>query len=94
MKKKEFAIQLNKFKKEDLIEVEWIDAASLAIDWTRRAEFDWAKELNEVAYINSIGYLYDYNDKFVLLSQNISKDTIAHIIAIPSGMVEKVRKLK
>lgn len=78
----------------DAIIVDWLDACSMAGEWTEKEDFDPALEIESHAYVNSIGFLFKTLDKGVVIVQSISDSTISEAIFIPFGMIIEIRKLE
>jgi hypothetical protein len=84
-------------KKRKLVEVLWVDAHSSAANvWQDVATFN--TETNHVALCQSVGYVWsDTPERIVLVaSVHVSEADVSQVsgtIAIPRGMVRKVRVL-
>ena len=80
-----------KLRKDDLIEVDWIDAHG---DAAWKSEDDARKTPPEV-YVRSVGYYLRSSPELIFMSQTISKerkgDRDQHVI--PRGTIKKIKKL-
>ncbi len=83
-----------KFSRGEKVHVDWLDACSVAIEWTDKKDYQWTKDVYEHAEVESIGFFYDLDDKGILLTQNETRDSVSHAIFIPIGMIQKMRRLK
>ncbi len=70
-----------------LLLIEWIDAA------TTTGWFPNADEANP-AYVWSVGFLAEENNKFIKIAQSISGGDFGDITVIPLDSVQKRRVLK
>lgn len=80
-----------KLRKDELIEVEWIDAHG---DTEWKSEED-ARKTPPGVYVRSVGYYLRCSPDFIFMSQSISKakkgDRDQHVI--PRGTIKKITKL-
>ena len=86
-------IKLKKYKKNDKVEVWWLDAHFDA-SWLSADE---ASTIPDEVYCKSVGYFTKYTKDVIVLSTSIGekkKSTQRDRNVIPLGMVRKIHKLR
>lgn len=74
------------------VEVIWYDAHAVTESWTHMDELD-----KENCVVRSVGImLKNVKEGHVVLAQSMisGEDTVDNVLAIPSGMVKKIRSLQ
>lgn len=84
-----------RLQKGQLYMVKWVDASSLAMDWTQTKEWEPANELDVLC--TTVGYyahtITVHGKEGVLIYQTKTKESLCHAKFIPIGMITDVRTL-
>ncbi len=83
----------DKFKKNELLKITWIDAFTLPKGWLSSEEVEERMETPES--IETVGFFYCQTNDYILLTQSIDsgEETILGM-AIPLGVIKEIKRLK
>ena len=82
------------FNQDDVIIIDWLDACTIAGDWTEKTEFYPEEEIKSHAYVSTSGFFFKVTDKGIVIVQSTSDDAISDGMFIPFGMILDIRKLE
>lgn len=81
--------------KRRIVEVEWIDSASMP-GWKSTEEIDFTLKENKECICTSIGYLYkEMDDAICLVSAiNHTGEQVDNTFIIPKSVIKSIKKLR
>jgi hypothetical protein len=79
-----------KYKKNDLLEISWIDSFTLLNEWVDVK----ALRKKDPCLIHSVGYFVHQSRQCLIIARGRQQGRINGVFYIPMGCVKKIRKVK
>jgi hypothetical protein len=77
-----------------IVEVTWTDIEELAGGWHDQEDVDRFISENRSRTVKHVGYLYEEDEKYIVLVDSLAGDEFGTLNIIPRGCIEEIKELK